>query len=472
MDGDVALALCQPGTPFAASSFWNTPISKNVALNPNSAVYVNEIANQLCYATFSTTPLSSTPSCSKSDVASLDSSAWSAPLYVVPANQPLVPVADYCGSGVTDGDMSDSNWTSTGWETTTTSATHTIGNTDALSTSQFEPIPDSQYQVSYTFSGSPASGSTVVATMGNITVGAYTFSSSEDNFTITKVVTAGTYSGYPTFTPSSTFNGTISAVSILPYDAAFNSVVAGGVPIPTDAHGAAGTDEEVQIYQPSTNKYWEFWQFQKYDTSGDWSACWGGVIDNVSASDGIFPNDTGATATSLPLLGDVVRIDELLSGQIDHVMGLDLEYNLISGVPANIPGATKPYSWPATRNDGGSTNTLAIPEGQRFILNPSLDLTQYAAQHPLTPYAMAIAVAAQKYGFVVDDSSATVNIRVGDPTAYTVAGLPNPYSSGPGVGGVNDGNKGLFGGSSSVMANFPWQDLEALPFNYGEPSDT
>jgi hypothetical protein len=82
--------------------------------------------------------------------------------------------------------------------------------------------------------------------------------------------------------------------------------------------------------------------------------------------------------------------------------------------------------------------------------------------------AMTIAVAAQKYGFVVDDRSSSVSIRLPDPSTYTVAGLPNPYTSGPGVGGV--GTQGLYGGSSSpIMKNFPWGQLEALPFNYGEP---
>lgn len=211
-----------------------------------------------------------------------------------------------------------------------------------------------------------------------------------------------------------------------------------------------------------------------------WEASWGGEINNVSTSDGIFPNDGGATATSLPLLGGVVRIDELEAGKIDHVMNLSLEDNFYATTTGTAPNTTttfpanvtdpgnKAYSWPATRNDGGSSSTLAIPEGQRFILDPSLNLTTYSAQHPLTPVAMAIAVAAQKYGFVVDDSAGSVNSRLGDPTTYTVAGLANPYTTGPGVGGVNNGNKGLFGGSGSVMANFPWNDLQALPFNYGE----
>jgi fibronectin type 3 domain-containing protein len=86
--------------------------------------------------------------------------------------------------------------------------------------------------------------------------------------------------------------------------------------------------------------------------------------------------------------------------------------------------------------------------------------------------AQVIAVAAQKYGFVVDDGSGSVSIRLGDPTTYTAAGLPNPYSSGPGVDGVGD--QGLLEGApaSQIMKNFPWSQLQALPFNYGEPDTT
>jgi hypothetical protein len=352
MDGAVALALAAPGTPFAASSFWNTPLPASTPANPNNAAYVNEITNQLCYATFLTTPTTGT--CTKSNVASLNSSNWSAPLYVVPANQPLVPVTRVCG---------------------------TSPNT------------------------------------------------------------------------------------------AFNNSVAGGVPVPADAHGAGetivpdtDTDQEIQIYQPSTDREWEFWQFKK-DSTGNWTACWGGGMSNVSQSNGIFPNNLGATATSLPLLGGIPRAEEFQAGQINHVMNLSLMYNLASGIPANVPGAAKPFSWPATRNDGGSTDPLAIPEGQRFRLNPSLDLSTLN----LTAYAKTIAVAAQKYGFVVDDSAGTVNIRITDPTTYIVAGLPNPYSSGSGVGGV--GNQGLFAGVSqgAIMKNFPWSQLQALPYNYGAP---
>lgn len=355
MDGNVALALTSPGTPFAASSFWNTPLPASTPVNVNNSAYLNAIAYNLCFDA-TAVPETPPPACPTSTYyGALNSSAWSAPLYVVPANQPYVPVADICGHA-------------------------------------------------------------------------------SNSYYVTTVLTPG-------------------------------------VPVPADAHAATGTDEEIEIYQPSTDKYWDFWRFQK-DSSGNWGACWGGVISGISQSNGIFPNNTGATATSLPLIGADPRIEEFQAGQINHAIGLtigdvgsaDLARNII---PANTPGATSGVSWPATRTDGSSTDSLAIPEGLRFRLNPSLDVNSLG----LTPVARVIAIAAQKYGFVVNDSCGQpcMAIRVGDPTTYTTAGLPNPYTSGPGVGGV--GTTGLYAGvpGNQIMKNFPWNQLQALPFSYGGP---
>jgi hypothetical protein len=253
----------------------------------------------------------------------------------------------------------------------------------------------------------------------------------------------------------------------------FLDTIPGGVPVPTDAHGAAGSDHEIQIYQPSTNEYWEFWEFEGSATAG-WSACWGGEMENVSGSDGVFPNEFGATATSLPLLGSVVRIEELQAGVIDHAIGLvvgdDASANLSSGVgPANVtdPNSSQPgVSLPATHGDGGSSDPNAIPEGTRFRLPASLDLNNY----DLTPIARVIAVAAQQYGFIVNDSSPTptLSMRLGDPTTYTTAGLADPYTSGPGVDG--QGTEGLLdgGAQNAIMQNFPWSELQALPYDYSQ----
>lgn len=352
MDGNVALALSNPGTPFAPTSFWNTPLPTNTPVNPDTPEYINAIEYNLCYDA-TANPNTPPPACPGSTYYGyLNNTAYSSPLYVVPANQPTTTVLNNCSS------------------------------------------------------------------------------------------------------TNSYFLASLKAV-----------------PIPADAHAAAGTDEHISIYQPSTNSYWEFWGFQK-NAGGQWTACYGGLINNVSQSDGIFPDNTGGTATSIPLLGAVARIEELQAGHIDHVVGLAIGDDATANLCTknnNQPTCPSPgYSWPATRTDGGNPNPLAIPEGTRFRLPANLNLSQYN----LTPVALTIAVAAQKYGLVVDDSCGQpcVTIRTGDPTTYTTAGLLNPYTSGPGVDGV--GTSGLYEGKSPglIMQNFPWNQLQALPFNYGEPT--
>lgn len=358
----VALVLSRSGTPFASNSVWTTPLPADTPTNPNDADYLNVIKDDNCGepAAVPEKPVSCTPSPS-SDIPNI--TTFSAPLYVVPADEPKVSVTAACP-------------------------------------------------------GSDRS-----------------------------------------------------------FSQAFLNSIAGGVPVPADAHAAAGSDEDIQIYQPSTNHYWEFWRFQN-NSSGYWDACWGGEITHVSKSDGIFPSELGATATSLPLLGSIVRIQELQSGQIDHAIGLvigdDATADLSSNVvPANTPhpNQTAPgVSWPATHGDGGSSDPNAIPEGTRFRFPASLDLSHY----DLTPIAREIAVAAQKYGFIVNDSSPspTLTMRLGDPSTYTAAGLPDPYTSGPGVDG--QGAEGLLDGGTqnAIMKNFPWNELQALPYDYGEPKPT
>ena len=58
------------------------------------------------------------------------------------------------------------------------------------------------------------------------------------------------------------------------------------VPIPDYAAQADGTDAEMCIYQPSTDSLWEFWLTRKVE--GQWQACWGGGMTNVSKNPGIY----------------------------------------------------------------------------------------------------------------------------------------------------------------------------------------
>ncbi|GAB3464666.1 NPCBM/NEW2 domain-containing protein [Kineococcus endophyticus] len=215
------------------------------------------------------------------------------------------------------------------------------------------------------------------------------------------------------------------------------------VPIPVDAVPAKGSDSQLTIYSPSTDQLWEFWVTKKVD--GVWSACWGGRIDGVSYSQGYFQDGFGASASGLAVAGGTVGIKDVQSGAIDHALALHIP----------TPGTWKEFSYPAQRSDGYDTSAARVPEGTRLRLDPSIDVDSLA----LHPVAKMIAKAAQKYGFIVTDKAGCTAVVAESPAAAIAATGVDPW-------------KALLGStpSYSVMKNFPWDKLQALPKDYGKPS--
>ena len=209
------------------------------------------------------------------------------------------------------------------------------------------------------------------------------------------------------------------------------------VPIPPGARPAAGSDGHMVVWQPSTDTMWEFWKARIW--LDGWHARYGGKMENVSSNPGHFtePNPRwGATATSLPLLGGLMRLDELELGHIDHALALAL--------PERRADA---WSWPAQRTDGRSLHLNAIPSGARFRIDPRLDLSSL----DLSPMVRAMAEAAQRYGLVVRDGAGSIAFYAEDPS-------PNGINPFVGIGG-------LFGGryiSHMLREEFPWEHLQVL----------
>jgi hypothetical protein len=201
------------------------------------------------------------------------------------------------------------------------------------------------------------------------------------------------------------------------------------VPLPADARPARGTDRHLTVYQPATDTLWEFWQARR--TEDGWHARWGGKMTNVSRNPGHFPAPLGATGTSLPLLGGLIRIDELRAGRIDHALAL--------AIPAPQADA---FVWPAQRTDGVSRSRRAIPEGTRLRLDPRVDVARLG----LPRAARAMAFAAQRYGIVVRDFSGAVTFYAEDPGTG-----PNPY-------------RAMYGGRypDTLLASFPWARLQVI----------
>jgi hypothetical protein len=219
------------------------------------------------------------------------------------------------------------------------------------------------------------------------------------------------------------------------------------VPLPSNAQPAAGTDGHLVVWQPSTDKLWEFWRL----TGGaeGWQAAWGGAMDDVSSNSGIYGPDAwpgatrwwGASASSLSIAGGLITLEDLERGQINHALAI-----AIPNVRADV------YAAPAQRTDGRSVNPLSLPEGAHLRLNPNLDL---AALH-LPHLTLMIAEAAQRYGLIVRDGSHTTCFFAQDPTPTGA----NPYA----------GPSGFLEGSSQPLAAFPWQHLQLLDMTLGNNS--
>jgi hypothetical protein len=213
------------------------------------------------------------------------------------------------------------------------------------------------------------------------------------------------------------------------------------VPLPSDAQPAAGTDGHLAVWQPSTDRLWEFWRLA-HGREG-WHAVAGGAMQDVSSNPGVYGTEAwpggepwwGGWASSLSLVGGLITLEDLELGRINHA--------LVMAVPEVRAGV---YSSPAQRTDGQSSDPLSLPEGAHLRLEPGLNL---AALH-LPRVTLMIAEAAQRYGIFVGAGSGVVNLYGQDPTPTGT----EPY------GGPNGFFEG--GNSKKILASFPWSHLQLL----------
>lgn len=213
------------------------------------------------------------------------------------------------------------------------------------------------------------------------------------------------------------------------------------VPIPDDAVVASGTDKALSLWSPSTDQLWEFWVMEK---QGDgWRACWGGRIDGVSSNPGQFTHPYGATATGIPMVGTMLRVQDVAQGRIDHALGMALLQ----------PADASRVRYPANRSDGGDESPDAIPEGARLRLDPSVDVDAL----DLTPLGRMIAKAAQTYGFIVVDRAGAVAV-IGE------SGLPEKA-----VTGTDPWDVLLPEPPYSQLRGFPWDRMQVLREDVGVP---
>jgi hypothetical protein len=229
-----------------------------------------------------------------------------------------------------------------------------------------------------------------------------------------------------------------------------DSVLAGGlalqrawsaVPLPADARPAAGTDGHLVVWQPSTDRLWEFWRLAREGEG--WFASWGGAMQNVSKDPGVYGAEAwpgarpgwGASASSLSIAGGLITLEDLELGQINHALAMAVP-NVRAGV----------YASPARRSDGKTDDPLALPEGAHLRLDPSLNLS---ALH-LPRVTLLIARAAQRYGIYVRDGASNVTFYAQDPTPTGTEPYGGPH-------GYFEGER-----ATDLVASFPWSHLQLL----------
>jgi hypothetical protein len=102
------------------------------------------------------------------------------------------------------------------------------------------------------------------------------------------------------------------------------------VPIPADAKPAAGTDGTLVVWQPASDKVWEFWRATK--EADGWHADWGGATRDVSTASGYYGPASwpgakpwwGASSTSLGVIGGLITLEDLEHGVINHALQIAL----------------------------------------------------------------------------------------------------------------------------------------------------
>jgi hypothetical protein len=214
------------------------------------------------------------------------------------------------------------------------------------------------------------------------------------------------------------------------------------VPMPSGARPAGGSDATLVLWQPSSDRLWEFWRL-RHGPAG-WEASWGGAMQHVSAKPGVYGPGAwpdaktwwGSSASSLSIAGGVITVEDLRQGQVNHALAIAVPH-----VRAGV------YASPARRTDGTSTRRYALPEGAHLRLDPRLDLATLA----LPPTTRVIAEAAQRYGIFVRDGARVTHFFAQDPV--NLGG--DPYAA----------PDGFFEGHypGELLAFFPWDHLQLLP---------
>ncbi len=203
----------------------------------------------------------------------------------------------------------------------------------------------------------------------------------------------------------------------------------GRLPIPATAVPDPSTDGQLAVYDPAGRHEWDMWQAS--NTGGRWSSAAGAGVSTTG--DGIAPAGTAAgDAANFPLLGGLIRPEEILQGHIDHPLVF------------TMPGVSSAgHVCPATHNDGWSDDPNALMEGTRLQLDPSVNVDSLS----IPAWEKPIVRAMQAYGMYLRDGGGSFAI----------------YAENPVSRGYDAWSKvGISGGDQIGLSGIPWSKLRVV----------
>jgi hypothetical protein len=179
------------------------------------------------------------------------------------------------------------------------------------------------------------------------------------------------------------------------------------VRIPLSAQPDDSSDAAMTVYDMTSGAVLAFHHTVKTvasDGSVTWSACGGAAYH--ADSNGLDGRAAGADDArngghrGVPPPTYAVRWDEIQAGSIDHALKIAIDN-------------TCDHVWPFVGDEGCDFGGL-IPEGTRIRIRPDIDLATYG----LSPAALVIARALQRYGaYVGDQSGGGVTLKVENTVA-------------------------------------------------------
>jgi hypothetical protein len=214
------------------------------------------------------------------------------------------------------------------------------------------------------------------------------------------------------------------------------------VPIPSYAQAGNSSDNILTVYQPSTNRAWEFWEAVNKG-NGTWSACWGGEL-NMATSDGVFPDPYGETAAGISNLATEITESDVASGSIHHAIAMEVLGDQCDRSATSSDGGL----YPADRTDCSNSIAGAPAEGQWFRFPANL-----AMPSGLSPFAQMVFKAVQTYGMVVVDQGGAVMLEADEPSVWSQQGNS-------GTDPITASQNGL--AEYEVVASLPWSNLQTI----------